>query len=64
MEENNIVQNQPSSSYRLNIDSVQTLEDVKTILGLMNLISTYGDDHPDKEILGKYFNIPLQNANN
>jgi hypothetical protein len=59
MEENNIAELKTIPSYRLNIESIQTLDDVKTIFGLMNLISTYGDDHPDKETLEKYFNIPL-----
>jgi hypothetical protein len=45
-------------SYKLDVNKIQTLEDVRNIFKGMCLMSNVGKDHPDYELLKEYFTIP------
>ena len=45
-------------NHKLDIDTIQTLEDVKNILYTMELVASIGEDNPIYEVAKKYFTIP------
>lgn len=45
-------------NHKLDIDTIQTLEDVKNILYTMELVASVDVDNPIYEVAKKYFTIP------
>lgn len=45
---------------KLDVNNIQSLEDVKNVFKVMNLVSNAGKDHPDYELLKEYFTIPFE----
>ena len=43
---------------KLNLDTIKTIDDVKNIFYLLGPYFTYNKDHPDVELIEKYFTIP------
>lgn len=45
-------------NYKLDVNNIQSLKDVKNVFKVMNLVSNATEEHENYEIIKEYFTIP------